>query len=40
MGGGHRHRVVLIDDSQLILKLQTAVLARAGFDVRAVSSLR
>jgi chemotaxis family two-component system response regulator PixH len=33
-------RVLLIDDSEIILEAQTAMLANAGFDVRAVSSLQ
>ena len=32
-------RLVLIDDSELVLAVMTPVLAQAGFDVRAVSSL-
>jgi chemotaxis family two-component system response regulator PixH len=33
-------RVLLIDDSEIVLEAQTAMLANAGFDVRAVSSLQ
>ncbi|MFN0246207.1 MAG: PleD family two-component system response regulator [Kofleriaceae bacterium] len=33
-------RVLLIDDSEIVLEAQTATLANAGFDVRAVSSLQ
>src|SRR4029079_19813061 len=33
-------RVVLIDDSELVLSVMRCALAEAGFEVRAVSSLR
>jgi CheY-like chemotaxis protein len=33
-------RIVLIDDSELVLTVMTPVLTAAGFEVRAVSSLR
>lgn len=33
-------RLVLIDDSEIVLAVMTPVLQEAGFDVRAVSSLR
>jgi DNA-binding response OmpR family regulator len=33
-------RVVLIDDSELVLAMMTGALTEAGFEVRAVSSLR
>jgi CheY-like chemotaxis protein len=33
-------RVLLIDDSELVLEAQTVMLANAGFDVRAVTSLQ
>lgn len=33
-------RVLLIDDSEIVLEAQTVMLANAGFDVRAVSSLQ
>jgi CheY-like chemotaxis protein len=33
-------RLVLIDDSEIVLSVMTPVLTAAGFDVRAVSSLR
>jgi CheY-like chemotaxis protein len=35
-----RHRLLLIDDSEIVLKYETALLSTAGFDVRAVSSLK
>lgn len=35
-----RQRLLLIDDSELILAAEEAVLTEAGFEVRAVSSLR
>lgn len=35
-----KRRLLLIDDSELILAVQTHVLTEAGFEVRAVSSLR
>jgi CheY-like chemotaxis protein len=34
------HRIVLIDDSELSLAVMQPVLTNAGFEVRAVSSLR
>ena len=33
-------RVLLIDDSEIVLEATTAMLANAGFEVRAVSSLQ
>ncbi len=33
-------RVLLIDDSEIVLEAQTVMLANAGFEVRAVSSLQ
>ena len=33
-------RVLLIDDSEIVLEAQTAMLTNAGFEVRAVSSLQ
>ena len=33
-------RLVLIDDSEIVLAYEAALLSAAGFDVRAVSSLR
>ena len=35
-----KRRILLIDDSELILAAEKLVLTEAGFDVRAVSSLR
>lgn len=35
-----RRRLLLIDDSELILAAEKHILSEAGFDVRAVSSLR
>ena len=35
-----RHKLLVIDDSELVLAAQASALAEAGFDVRAVSSLR
>lgn len=35
-----RTRLVLIDDSEIVLAVMVPVLIEAGFDVRAVSSLR
>ncbi|MEO7095795.1 MAG: response regulator [Polyangiales bacterium] len=35
-----RRRILLIDDSELILAAEEQVLSEAGFQVRAVSSLR
>lgn len=35
-----RRRLLLIDDSELILAAENHILSSAGFDVRAVSSLR
>lgn len=35
-----RFRIVMIDDSEIQLAVVSAVLEKAGFDVRAVSSLR
>ncbi len=38
--GDERRRLVLIDDSEIILAVMRAKLTEAGFEVRAVSSLR
>ena len=35
-----KRRLLLIDDSDIVLQYQTSLLANAGFEVRAVSSLR
>jgi CheY-like chemotaxis protein len=35
-----RRKLLLIDDSEIALDVQTALLSEAGFEVRAVSSLR
>jgi CheY-like chemotaxis protein len=35
-----RRKVLLIDDSEIVLALETDLLSKAGFEVRAVSSLR
>ncbi|HEU4613649.1 MAG TPA: response regulator [Kofleriaceae bacterium] len=35
-----QYRVVLIDDSEIVLAVMSRALTDAGFDVRAVSSLR
>ncbi|MGN6103621.1 MAG: response regulator, partial [Kofleriaceae bacterium] len=35
-----RRRLLLIDDSEIVLAVETALLSQAGFEVRAVSSLR
>src|SRR4051812_1066083 len=35
-----RRKLLLIDDSELSLAVETALLAEAGFEVRAVTSLR
>lgn len=35
-----RHRIVVIDDSELALATVEPILVQAGFEVRAVSSLR
>lgn len=35
-----KHRLVLIDDSEIVLAVMVPVLQEAGFEVRAVSSLR
>ncbi len=35
-----RHRIVVIDDSELVLATVEPILVAAGFDVRVVSSLR
>ena len=37
---GDERRIVLIDDSEITLSLLTPILTDAGFDVRAVSTLR
>jgi len=38
--GDEKRRLVLIDDSEIILAVMRARLTEAGFEVRAVSSLR
>jgi CheY-like chemotaxis protein len=35
-----RRKLLLIDDSEIVLAVETALLSAAGFEVRAVSSLR
>jgi two-component system, OmpR family, alkaline phosphatase synthesis response regulator PhoP len=35
-----RRKLLLIDDSEIALALETELLSKAGFEVRAVSSLR
>lgn len=35
-----RRKLLLIDDSEIVLAYEAAMLSAAGFDVRAVSSLR
>jgi CheY-like chemotaxis protein len=35
-----RRKLLLIDDSEIVLALETELLSKAGFEVRAVSSLR
>ena len=35
-----RRRLLLIDDSEIVLAYEAALLSQAGFDVRAVSTLR
>jgi twitching motility two-component system response regulator PilH len=35
-----KYRLVLIDDSALVLEIMSSVLSDAGFEVRAMSSLR
>jgi CheY-like chemotaxis protein len=35
-----RYKIVIIDDSEVVLAVVSAELERAGFEVRAVSSLR
>src|SRR5262245_24271572 len=42
MGDGRddRRKLLLIDDSEIVLAAEVELLAEAGFDVRAVSSLR
>jgi len=35
-----RRKLLLIDDSEIVLAYEAALLSQAGFDVRAVSSLR
>ena len=35
-----RRKLLLIDDSEIVLAYEAALLSAAGFDVRAVSSLR
>ena len=37
---GEARRIVLIDDSEITLAMMTPILTDAGFDVRAVSTLR
>jgi len=36
----NRRKLLLIDDSEIVLAVETALLSEAGFEVRAVSSLR
>ncbi len=40
VSGDERRRVVLIDDSEIVLRTQADALTRAGFEIRAASSLR
>ena len=40
MTENEKHRLVLIDDSEIVLAVMVPVLEEAGFEVRAVSSLR
>jgi CheY-like chemotaxis protein len=35
-----RRKLLLIDDSEIVLAVETEILSKAGFEVRAVSSLR
>jgi len=35
-----RRKLLLIDDSEIVLAIETELLSNAGFEVRAVSSLR
>ena len=35
-----RRKLLLIDDSEIVLAVETQLLSKAGFEVRAVSSLR
>src|SRR5215510_11094781 len=35
-----RRKVLLIDDSEIVLAVESSLLSEAGFEVRAVSSLR
>ncbi len=35
-----RRKLLLIDDSEIVLEVETSLLLEAGFEVRAVSSLR
>ena len=35
-----RRKLLLIDDSEIVLAYEAALLSQAGFDVRAVSTLR
>ena len=35
-----RRKLLLIDDSEIVLAVETELLSKAGFEVRAVSSLR
>lgn len=35
-----RRKLLLIDDSEIVLAVETSLLSEAGFEVRAVSSLR
>jgi CheY-like chemotaxis protein len=35
-----RRKLLLIDDSEIVLAVETALLSAAGFEIRAVSSLR
>jgi CheY-like chemotaxis protein len=36
----YQHKLLLIDDSEIVLATEVLLLSRAGFDVRAASSLR
>jgi PleD family two-component response regulator len=38
--GDHKHRLLLIDDSEIVLAYEASLLSEAGFEVRAVSSLK
>jgi CheY-like chemotaxis protein len=39
-GADHRRKVLLIDDSEIVLAVESSLLSEAGFEVRACSSLR